>query len=47
MLWLTEHSDGRREMRETWCDHSSAEASDAVGLAYSADEMRTERRRLS
>jgi hypothetical protein len=42
VLWLSEHADGRREMRETWCDNAPTEASDAEILAHLADEMRAE-----
>jgi hypothetical protein len=42
VLWLTEHADGRREMRETWCDNAPADAIDAEILAHLADEMRGE-----
>jgi hypothetical protein len=42
VLWLTEHADGRREMRETWCDNAPAEASDAEILMRLAEEMRAE-----
>jgi hypothetical protein len=42
VLWLTEHADGRPEMRETWCDNAPADASDAKILAHLADEMRGE-----
>lgn len=42
VLWLTEHADGRREMRETWCDNAPTEASDADILKTLAAEMRAE-----
>lgn len=42
VLWLTEHADGRREMRETWCDNAPTEASDADILMTLAAEMRAE-----
>ena len=52
VLWLTEHADGHRETRETWCDNGdgmngtnqhNCELSEADGVAKPVISTFTER----